>query len=230
MPNHITNILKCDADIVSSLTNGERLVDFSSVVPMPEGLSSIVCEGRAQSLAELLTGGTKLNPASDDLLGGLQLSNAISLLQGGAIQKFPTEEAFENFIAMLQCFRKCGYISWYDWSVSNWGTKWNAYEVEIIDGGVKFQTAWSAPHPVIAALAGKFPESEIHHQYADEDIGSNCGHIVYHGQSREDLLISDKVDFALTITGDDRKYYRSNPKTGIWEYYESAETEVTTAA
>jgi len=55
-----------------------------------------------------------------------------------------------------QCARE-GRPNWYDWQVENWGTKWNAYEQSFCDNGygeleVSFDTAWSAPFPIIAAL------------------------------------------------------------------------------
>lgn len=45
--------------------------------------------------------------------------------------------------------------NWYDWSVENWGTKWNSFEGNVTDAGIGFSTAWSPPIPVIAALAKK---------------------------------------------------------------------------
>jgi hypothetical protein len=43
--------------------------------------------------------------------------------------------------------------NWYDWSVENWGTKWNSYEGHVTDEGIGFSTAWTPPAPIIAALA-----------------------------------------------------------------------------
>lgn len=70
-----------------------------------------------------------------------------------------------------------GTNNWRDWSVNNWGTKWNAYgeEGRIDDEVVKFDTAWSHPLPVIKALSRKFPDKLLHVEYADEDLGVNFG-------------------------------------------------------
>lgn len=54
------------------------------------------------------------------------------------------------------CIDAIGCKNWYDWSISNWGTKWNAVDTEILDTDtdpsndtaettVQFQTAWCAP-------------------------------------------------------------------------------------
>lgn len=48
--------------------------------------------------------------------------------------------------------------NWYDWSVDNWGTKWDACHVDFeeYDDSIvtfSFDTAWSPPIPVYEALA-----------------------------------------------------------------------------
>ena len=68
-----------------------------------------------------------------------------------------------------------GKNNWYDWSIENWGTKWNAYSFSHEGNTIGFQTAWSAPHPILAELTGMFPGVYITHEWADEDIGQNCG-------------------------------------------------------
>lgn len=42
-----------------------------------------------------------------------------------------------------------------------------------------FQTAWSAPHPVLEKLSEMFPDVKLEHEWADEDIGQNCGRCSY---------------------------------------------------
>lgn len=57
------------------------------------------------------------------------------------------------------------------------GTKWNAYDqvLDIEAGLLSFDTAWSCPLPLLKALSLLHPDGEITVQFADEDIGSNCG-------------------------------------------------------
>ena len=80
-----------------------------------------------------------------------------------------------------------------DWRRFSWGTKWNAYDYQPdIDYGEKygqsgvleFLTAWSAPHPVMEKLSQMFPEIEFTHEWADEDLGMNCGRRSYSGGER----------------------------------------------
>lgn len=64
--------------------------------------------------------------------------------------------------------------TWYNWSIENWGTKWNAYEGSIkIEGDkaiVLFRTAWSVPYPIISAFANRFNIC-FEHKYFDEGEG-----------------------------------------------------------
>jgi hypothetical protein len=56
---------------------------------------------------------------------------------------------------------KYGYSNWYDYQVAKWGTKWDVScdSVEIDEDGLgfsgTFDSAWSPPVPVAAALAEK---------------------------------------------------------------------------
>ena len=72
-----------------------------------------------------------------------------------------------------------GADTWYDWCCNNWGCKWNACESEIEDNTISFHTAWSASFPITGTLSEMFPSVSLTHEFADEDIGSNCGRIVF---------------------------------------------------
>ena len=220
MPNHITNIIKSSQCVIDALKGEKELVDFNTIIPMPQPLRGITSNGD-DDLVKLLNGELSINPPHDDLIANMQLSNVLRGFQNGGMKEWDNKR-FENFIAMLQNYREYGFVSWYDFGCGKWGTKWNAYEIEIVDGGVKFETAWSAPHPVIKALAARFPDVCIEHLWADENIGSNLGHRRY-CNVEFDLPIADPIDFALTLNESSREYYRKNPATGTWEYDDSKE-------
>lgn len=76
---------------------------------------------------------------------------------------------------------KYGKDNWYDWSIEHWGTKWNCCNAEKAGFSFTFETAWSAPVPVIKELSRQFPDVDIALDYADEDIGRNCGTYVFSG-------------------------------------------------
>ena len=72
-----------------------------------------------------------------------------------------------------------GAPTWHRWRIENWGTKWNTAEGRVLSDEdnktVSFDTAWSAPVPIMEALSKKFPTIQIFHRWADEDIGNNVG-------------------------------------------------------
>lgn len=79
-----------------------------------------------------------------------------------------------------------GATTWYEWCISNWGTKWNVNQPDssLIEasGSVWFETAWSAPIPILRQIVKQLADTQglhgtftIEHKWADEDLGSNCG-------------------------------------------------------
>lgn len=72
-----------------------------------------------------------------------------------------------------------GSDTWYDWSVKNWGTKWNAFDSEIENNILSFRTAWSASLPITKKISEMFPNLSLSHEFADEDMGHNCGRVEF---------------------------------------------------
>ncbi len=101
--------------------------------------------------------------------------------------------------------KELGLKHWYEWSCHFWGTKWDCYEITfkkekdpildqmahafagknkkgVVFGRVlyTFQTAWSAPHPVVKKIAEEYPNLRIKHEWSDEDTsGENHGRALY---------------------------------------------------
>ena len=55
---------------------------------------------------------------------------------------------------------------WYDWRVNNWDTKWDAYDVEVVDPDpenmeIEFNTAWAPPEAICHALREQYPDIAI---------------------------------------------------------------------
>ena len=74
-----------------------------------------------------------------------------------------------------------------------------------------FHTAWSAPHPVIRELSKRYPEIEVVHAWADEDIGQNCGRFEYlGGELTEQFLPAfgrESYEFAASVWDTDLSDY-----------------------
>ena len=72
-----------------------------------------------------------------------------------------------NHVPSEELKKKYGADNWYDWSINNWGVKWNVTvdEGEVDDDGdfitYTFDTAWGPPHEIFYALRKKFPDMSI---------------------------------------------------------------------
>lgn len=189
MPNHIQCRLTTTKEIIDSL-KGETELDFNTVVLQPKDLdieSLIDVEAAAERALLDFPKTHNITDPADELKAGnygrladnLHMSNMMNPKLTPSPLDF-TDENFELFITMLRNKREHGHYNWHSWSKENWGTKWNAYDiVRRSDEVIEFQTAWSAPVPVVAALAQKFPRYEIRLDYASEDYGYNLGTLLF---------------------------------------------------
>ena len=62
---------------------------------------------------------------------------------------------------------------WYDWRVQNWDTKWDAYDVEVVDPDpenleIEFNTAWAPPEAICHALREKYEDTVAISWFYDE--------------------------------------------------------------
>jgi uncharacterized protein YjiS (DUF1127 family) len=81
-----------------------------------------------------------------------------------------------------------GKNNWYDWSIMNWGTKWNACDVTVEQNenvlNYTFDTAWDAPREIVRAL-----EHMKNTILKDISIDWNCTH--EDGDEEETLMVAD---------------------------------------
>ena len=179
MPNHITNRVTAEAWVWKLVASANEF-DFNSLIPQP------YCIARQKSCY------TYVKEAVAFALD----------FRGRTISSTPTsftDSEFEAFMLKLRAWKETGCIDWYDWNCKNWGTKWNSYDVELMSPGVlQFDTAWDAPHPVIAKLV-EVHGVKVFHEWADEDIGSNVGTARYDkaGCRTERLLADTEEGIAL---------------------------------
>lgn len=122
----------------------ETVVTFTKLIPMPEELHGTV--------SPLEIADTEEEAAAANAKWAEKISNR------------PWGNAQETrVISRAEYGRRMaayGAAEWYDWSVKNWGTKWDAYDTEVIDLdesgerlNLRFDTAWSCPKPVFTKLA-----------------------------------------------------------------------------
>lgn len=214
MPNHVTNIIAFRGspaqvrellDHVQDEKIGAGSIDFNKIIPMPASLDiqagSMTNRGLKayQDFISVYTlEGTRT---------GLDLGNIPQERETAFLKTRPgiNPEEWALGRAAFQNIRQYGSPTWYEWSVKNWGTKWNAYDCVSGEGTLIFSTAWSAPHPVLEKLSKLYPDIVMEHRWADEDIGVNCGERTYKGGQLIDEYYPDygrqSVDFACDVMG-----------------------------
>lgn len=193
MPNHIINIIEFQspevaAAFLADCKTEDRLFDFNVLIPMPESMDieSGTRTDRALIVYELFHG------LPIDLFERYSFFDTAGRLRAQLLEEInePTKENIiawngeqdEDYLALGEKaylnYKNYGAKDWYDWRIKNWGTKWNAYEVEF-DGDCRlsFQTAWNRPEPIFEALTRKYPDHTFTWTWADEDMGINCGAI-----------------------------------------------------
>ena len=91
---------------------------------------------------------------------------------------------------------KYGFDNWYDWTWSNWGTKWNAVdtEAEQRDGTLmyRFNTAWDCPRQIVVALL-RMKETIL----KDIKISWDC---VHEDGDEEETILDMEVDYEIEET------------------------------
>ena len=136
MPNHIINTIRLTGDrekineLLESVKDnrfGIGSLDFNKVIPMPESLqieTSSSMERGLKAYKEFVDICTFDGANKDmDLLNIPEDKENIFLRMRKDVKREDWElgrQAFRNEIMY-------GAPSWYDWSIKNWGTKWNAY-------------------------------------------------------------------------------------------------------
>lgn len=179
MPNHVRNMLSYsgEPELVKEFLDRikgvdedgvVRAIDFNSVIPMPPELNISDSSDGDAAMRHILGVGTE---GYDDF-------------EWIKFKSFRTVEQIEQAIELgrqyIENLKNHGCKTWYDWSRNNWGTKWNAYDIEHnvcspSSGCISFDTAWAAPIEVITKIAATFPEIHLDYIFADEDTSYNTG-------------------------------------------------------
>jgi len=184
MPNWVTTKVKSTPQVIKALINDQGHIDFSRIIKFEGSFEWNGVLGSAETLAKKVVN----SQLSDHpLLRPLQEHS-----RSQSSLKDLNDEGFEQFIQMLRNHRATGYFHGMDFAREAWGTKWNACDSthDIERGEAKFDTAWSFPAPVMLKLSESFPDDEIAIEYADEDIGSNCGRMTLKGGAAIDKDIA----------------------------------------
>lgn len=208
MPNWVTNniIINAPAQKVEEIMNFVRRdgdvygsFDFNKLIPRPEGLdltSGSITDDAISAYSSFVRAkdpfitkkATKTDLAAVSLIVAEDRLSSVNTYMAkkdiiATAKRYNLSS--DDLIALGKKYvdnqKEHGAPTWYEWSIKNWGTKWSLQEGNVLvnDCELSFDTAWSAPLPIVAALSKKFPDVEFLHMWADEDIGQNVGRLTF---------------------------------------------------
>lgn len=193
----VTSVIK---QHLTKAQNGDLCFDFNTVIPMPKDLD-IETGSRSMDGIKLYLG--TLNPLVPNLgneeekmdirdFAQLVLDNfgeqAADHLNRYIIRpsevadlKEKYKDQFDDVVELgkkqMENVQKYGAPNWYEWSLQNWGCKWNSSETSVADNSVYFSTPWAPSIQLVNRLAKMHPNLTIIHDYAEEQgaliTGSN---------------------------------------------------------
>lgn len=111
--------------------------------------------------------------------------------------------------------RKYGAMNWYEWSIANWGTKWNATETEIDEQehSLTFDTAWDPAIPAMVEMSKLHPNIPMALLFADEQTGAHTGYVLFKngsidesGSFKDFSIDAYKLAFNVWGNAEDYKY------------------------
>jgi hypothetical protein len=162
MPNWTSNRIYIEGDradiraFLEAVKREDELFDFNRIIPRPEildhtGSGHCEIDGKKVESWYIVKSRDSTKPEDTE-----------------EVQLFTPEEETE--------LKAMGHRDWYSWSVERWGTKWNACRVEIDDASIEcgsieitFETAWSAPEPVLRKMVEMFPKLTFRCEWRHDD-------------------------------------------------------------
>lgn len=214
MPNYVKNIIRFYGDkkriieLQNHVMNITNKFDFNSIIPMPPSLK--IESGSKQETAKKFAmlrkekgKNWKRTAEFKKLAEGFDKTYTVVGEKFNVVSSRTYEEwadIGDRYILNKELY---GAETWYDWCVEHWGTKWNACDASWRNYDcVEFDTAWSMPEPVYRCMAKLFPDVHFEVEFADEDIGSNCGTVTYEG---DDIVVDyiEDDEFACEVWGYD---------------------------
>lgn len=152
--------------------------DFGRIVPMPDLIRKTESSS-AVSMGLLLLG--RVDVADAVFLPGKGLAEeiarylALPQVKAAGVSDYAGLKSWiretdpgceEKARLAIAAHEQHGHSSWYSWSLANWGTKWNAYDFRLIAEDddqldFSFDTAWSPPEPIFAAMADRLECADL---------------------------------------------------------------------
>ncbi len=172
MPNNIYNtlvVIGTDEQVNQVLEHikgepfddgSEMYIDFNKIIKKPKELD-VKSGGIAETFQFLLFGTGKAAERTN-------IEEEQSFIK--RLDPEQLHEGFNDAIVRQANLEEFRYSDWYDWSIANWGTKWNAYFQSLHAYNViYFNTAWNGVPNLMIKLSSIFSEVTLKYLHEDYD-------------------------------------------------------------
>lgn len=167
MPNYVYNLITVDGDfqtVADFMKSDERNFDFNKLIPMPPSMLALRAKYNGISKQSEL-GFRYWNDPNQRCK-----ENKYAIINKIKGRGYDLRQTLREGLDRLYVYADCGYWNSLEWAIAKWGTKWNAFDVDVkpSDRTIFFNTAWNAPIPIYKAMAKQFPTHTIRVKYYDE--------------------------------------------------------------
>ncbi len=179
MPNHTANNFTVTgpvADVkrfLKQAAGSDKELSFDSLLPLPTVLKGSTAPVRIQPQEEINATWDEWYKRKDE----------------GKLEKWELEQGRPMGVGITQAtydtlMKEYGVSNWYDWSVLNWGTKWDCYDVrewniavadEEMTATIYYETAWSPATQLWLTVSQQYPTlTFFHEQNAGDDLAADA--------------------------------------------------------
>jgi hypothetical protein len=153
-----------------------RAFDFNTIIPMPEILGDTeYCDGMIAGVFALTGEVIRQTPGSPHPLT-MGAYRGLGLAGREGLRTWMEKHEPQSLALAersLKAREMTGYLTWWQWAIDHWGTKWNAYHSGITAHRkdrtvIRFDSAWDVPEIILAALSEKWPNLEFRILALDE--------------------------------------------------------------
>jgi hypothetical protein len=175
----------------------DKELSFNSLLPLPTVLRNVSSPVRIQPQEEINATWDEWYKRKDE--GKLE---KWELEQGRPMGLGITQDTYDTLI------KEYGVSNWYDWSVLNWGTKWDCYDVrewniavadEEMTATIYYETAWSPATQLWLTVSQQYPTLTFFHEFADEGGGFLGDETIHNGTVIEENEYDWDDDDGITL-------------------------------
>ena len=205
--------------------NNEISFMFSNIFPMPDKIRNTICPSSSAKGVKWMNDDKVSAERESKISDVLGIEPSITLI--------PCENNTSEKCKSL--IKEYGVDNWYDWNISNYGTKWDVEsmidEFEVMDDNftTSFDTAWSPPSTFLGKLQDKFPELNIRCSYTTESVECGLFETNRRNENDQDFVYLDYESGESIIISDDGRdlylgedgYYRYSDDDEVCESWYS---------